>query len=243
MSRVTIEREPYARPPVPPRRGDAAVIVDTIDAADAAALDRLRTELEAEGDDVQLDGLALIGVELDLSACERVDLVDCALQGGSIRTGRFTTLTLHDCTLDDVDLSEARGIEAVRRSVLRGCRLVGTGFAGGLLEDVELTETVARYADLRMSTLRRVVFHRCELIEADLYEATLEDVDLDDSRLAEVSLDRVTATRVDLRRVTQLGLTSAADLRGCLISAAQAIEHAEAIALAAGILLPAVEGA
>lgn len=232
MPRVTIEREPWARPPRPPvvprvlepLGGDPDDLAALVDDGDRAA-------------GLLCDARALTGLDLDLAGHGRFELTDCRVQGGSIVAGARTEVVLRDCELIDVDLSGLTGIVSVRRVALRGCRLVGTSFANGELDDVSFDDCVLRYTDLRMAVLRRVAIRGSRLDEVDLYEAQVEDLDLTGSRLVQVSLDRASCERVDLRGALELGLTDARQLRGCLVTAAQVIEHAEAIALAAGVLL------
>jgi uncharacterized protein YjbI with pentapeptide repeats len=237
VPRGTIGAGPYARAPAPP------VVPPDLDEIGADDVDDGTGWLadELAQDRARLEGGSFTGLDLDLSGCSRVEVVESRVHGGSLQAGPRTEVSFRDCELVDVDLSALPAVTVVRRTSFRGCRLVGTVFSGGELEDVRFESAVLRYADFRLSRLGRVVFGECELADVDFYDASLTDVDLAGSRLVEVSFDRATCERVDLRAVAELGLTNAAHLRGCLITTAQAIEQAEAIALAVGIVLPTID--
>lgn len=215
--------EPFARPPrrpgpraAPrPAGGDAGVLIDRGMA--------------------DLDGLALGSADaLDLTGCDEFELRDALLTGRSLTEPAGLRVSAHRSTFDDCDLSRTT-VGTIRRSRLVGCKLIGADLSGASVVDTVLERCNLRYANLRMASLLRVRFDQCLLDDVDGFELTAEDVSFPGSRLTAVNVDRLQATRVDLREASELALSGARRLAGCLVADHQLPALSYSLALAVGL--------
>lgn len=180
------------------------------------------TELEVRDESIELgdtEELTLNGSVLANVRVEPEDGTRCEVRGSA-----FT-----DCDLSRLDFA------TLRTSTLIGTKLVGTDFSAATVSDVVFDRCVFRHTNFRMAALKRVRFESCVLDDVDFYETALEDVDFAGSELNEVNLDKVSPERVDLRHATTLGLKGLGRLAGFLISEAQVMELAYALAFATGL--------
>nr|WP_311203340.1 pentapeptide repeat-containing protein [Streptomyces gossypii] len=190
--------------------------------------------LRADGD---YDGLAF--TDLDLGGAE-----------GAGAT--FLECGVYRCALGEAVLRKVRLID----SVFEGVTGVGTNLASAEFRDVELTDarlggvqlhgsrlmrTVVRggkidFLNLRQSVLTDVVFEDCVLIEPDFADARLERVSFAGCVLRQADFHGATMKDVDLRDAAELGIAAGLDrLAGAVISSAQLLDLAPALALQLGI--------
>ncbi len=207
MGFITVD-EPFA---VKPRR------------ADPKPTSRFTERFEVDG----YDGIAEVGsvdlarLTLDLGEAHRLDISDSRLTAVSLRAADADMeAQISGSVVEQSDLSRLR-IRTARQSVFRGVKLVGTDFSDGVIQDCEFDECVLRLTNLRMATLRRVIFNDCTIEDMDAYSAQFEDVSFPGSRVESLNIDRVTSTRTDLRECEPLGLTGFNRLDGFLVSEQQ----------------------
>lgn len=171
---------------------------------------------------------------IDLTECTELELIGCHLDGVSFAGNPGIELDISRCVLKTCDLSQVR-CKALRRSVLRGCRMSGTDFSGVAIEDVAFVGGAMRYGNFRMGDLTRVAFQDLTIDEMDLYDSSLVDVTFDGSELHQVTFDKCRMQRVDLRSATKLEIVAASGLSGALITDEQVMELAYLFALASGV--------
>ncbi|WP_130441933.1 pentapeptide repeat-containing protein [Streptomyces sp. BK239] len=191
-------------------------------------------EVEPDGD---YDGLEFVGADL-------------ARQDGA--GARFMDCALRECALDGTRLHHARFLD----SVLTGVRGVGTELADATLRDVEVVDArlggvqlhgavlervsvrggKIDFLNLRQARLRDVVFEGCVLVEPDFGGARLERVEFVDCALKAADFTAAVLKDVDFRGAAELGLAGGLDrLSGAVISAAQLLDLAPALAAELGI--------
>ncbi|MEW2625677.1 pentapeptide repeat-containing protein [Streptomyces sp. NPDC048106] len=177
---------------------------------------------------------------------------DADLSGQDAAGARFMDCALRGCAVDELRLRHARVLD----SALTAPRGVGTDLSEATLRDVELTDprlggtqlhgavlerVVVRggkidYLNLRMARLRDVVFESCVLVEPDFANARLERVEFVDCALKGADFSGATLRDVDLRGAAPLEIARGLDrLSGALISTAQLLDLAPALAAAVGI--------
>ena len=122
----------------------------------------------------------------------------------------------------------------MRSASLIGCKLSGAIFSEGSSSDVGFKDCLFQYTSFHRSQISRVAFTGCQLNEADFSGAKLADVTFENSILRSVDFRSASFERVDLREADSLGVAELTGLKGCLISEAQVLELAYALALGGG---------
>ena len=156
---------------------------------------------------------------------------DMALENVSMRRSLCSDVWLRDVRLLSADLAEstwldatfigcaAAGVQAfdsgLRRVVFHECKLDSVNFRGATLTDVTFENCLLRDVDFAGATLKRTRFPGTALTRADFSRTTLEKVDLRDAELD------ITA-----------GFES---LRGAIMTTAQFLALAPAVARQLGI--------
>jgi uncharacterized protein YjbI with pentapeptide repeats len=185
-----------------------------------------------------LDAISVDGVTIELSEAPDWELLDSELINCVFGSSTGAEVSLVDCDLVDCDLSR------VRLSNVRGCRLVGCKLAGADLSGRPLRDTIVErcaltYTNLRMCAIERVRFDDCALHDTDFFEADLKNVSFAGSALEQVCFDRTRFLAADLRETTELDLTGALDLTGCLIDEPQVFMMAHMLARRTGLTIAA----
>ena len=226
-----------ARPPhgdalaVPPgrRRGvdwDALAEVSLPDLESASP-----DELDAGG---RHDGLAFADLA-ELPADEAVFL-DCRFSGGDVGSGRMRRTRLNTCVLEDLRFSELDASGSTwSEVVLRNCRVGALVAADAGLSDLTVDGGRLDYVNLRMAKLARVQFLSCTIGELDLGAAELRDVRFVDCELATLVVRGARLSEVDLRGARLGGVEGIGELGGAVISPAQLVQLAPALAAHLGI--------
>ena len=158
---------------------------------------------------------------------------DVTFEDVTARRSRFSDVWLRDVRLLSVDLAEttwldatftgcaAAGIQAfdatLRRVVFHECKLDSVNFRGAQLADVTFEGCLLRDVDFAGATLKRARFPRSTLARADFSRATLEKADL---------------------RGAELDITAGFEsLRGAIMTTAQFLSLAPALARQLGVEL------
>jgi len=182
-------------------------------------------------DTVHFDG----GVHTE--AANGASFLECAftgveLSGAKLRQARFNEVWVQGSRWVAVELPESEWQDAA----LLGTVLAGVSAYGAALRRVVLRQCKLESVNLRGAVLRDVVFEDCLLRDVDLGGAKLTEVSFPGSTLEEVRLGGAELRQVDLRGAVRLGLPDGHQgLRGALISSSQLLELAPQFAQALGI--------
>ena len=172
--------------------------------------------------------------DLDLAECSELEVNGSAVYGLALSSVESMELEIRRSLLDGCDLSRVR-VRSVIASRLTGCKLTGTDFSGTTISDTVFEGCVLRLVNLRMAKLNRVAFIDCVLDDVDAYEMEATDVGFAGSRLTSLNFDRLKAERVDLREATEVTLSTANRLSGCLVAEHQLPGLVYTLALATDI--------
>jgi uncharacterized protein YjbI with pentapeptide repeats len=180
-----------------------------------------------------LDGGHLEGgifTEVDLSTLRLAELKGSNLvfDRVSFANCEIGSLNLVDTRLVGCDLSNSmlRRFEATRVEFL-DCKLIGMNAFGCRWDDVLIDHCDSRFAQLGEGRLRRCELRSSQLREAGLVRVTLEATKLIDVVLRQADLAETRLAGVDLSACDIEGITlRVEDLRGAIVSAAQAMELA-----------------
>ena len=176
--------------------------------------------------------------DLDLSGqnANNASLLDCALlrcraDGLLLRRARLVETLVADLKAVTVDLTES----VWRDSMLTGGRIGAAAAPGARLTRVRFRGAKLDFLNLRGATLQDVVFQDCVLGEVDASEARLTDVEFSGSKVAALAFRGSTLVRVDLSGATLQTLSGLDHLRGAIVSPAQLLDLAPALADHLGI--------
>lgn len=166
----------------------------------------LITQLESEfglPDEPVFDGLHVMDVldfpEYDNDETWHID--GCKFERCMLAGRTFHHFKIWDAILVSTDLSACRGFEAsILRSEFLGCRMSGTQFGEGTMQDVTFQNCKLNLLSFRRCTLERVVFQNCVLDEADFIGAQLTDVSFINCEMSKTDFNRARCKRVDMTR-------------------------------------------
>ncbi|MGH3392204.1 MAG: pentapeptide repeat-containing protein [Actinomadura sp.] len=153
--------------------------------------------------------------------------------GGRLRGASFNDVWLREVRLVGSDLRETDWLDAtVAASVIAGVQAYGSELRRVTFRGCKLDSV-----NLRDCTLTDVTFADCLLGDVDLRGARLTRVAFPGSRLSRVDISAATLDKVDLRGA-ELGLTITPEsLRGAVVTTAQLLDIAPALAEGLGILV------
>ncbi len=223
MPWITVE-EPFAKPPrvAPPGRHP--------EWTGPLSLDRGLAEL----DDVAVS----VGAEIDFGECLELEIRESTVDGLVIQPGQGPNqemlVRIHRSHLEGCDLS-GRTVQSVRGSRFTACKMIGTDFSGGTIDDTVFERCQLRYANLRMARLSRVSFVDCSFDDVDCYQMEAEHITFPGSQLSAVNLDGLKAEAFDLREAGEITLSGVTRLDGCLVAEHQLPGMAHSLAMAAGV--------
>ncbi|HEX6468551.1 MAG TPA: pentapeptide repeat-containing protein [Streptosporangiaceae bacterium] len=187
-------------------------------------------------------GVTYDTIHVDGGTAEDVDaaharFLECAFtrvtfDGGSLRRARLADVWLHETRLVATDLAETEWLDAT----LLDSVLAGTAAYGAELHRVVVRGGKLDSVNFRDAALSDVRFENCALRRVDFAGAELDKVSFSGCRLGEVDLTGATLKKVDLRGAAELGITGDhASLRGAIITTAQLVDLAPALAQSLGI--------
>ncbi|NUR02421.1 MAG: pentapeptide repeat-containing protein [Streptomyces sp.] len=159
-------------------------------------------------------------------------LTDCVLDHADLRASRFNDVWISATRFTGASLADSDWLD----SALLACSLAGVEAFGSVLRRVTFRRCKLDSVNLRSARLHDVVFEDCVLREVDFAGARLESVSFPGTRLERARLGRATLKKTDLRGATVLDLADGHEaLRGALITSAQLLDLAPALAHALGI--------
>ncbi|SFK90529.1 pentapeptide repeat-containing protein [Streptomyces pini] len=191
-----------------------------------------RLERERTYDTVHFDGDGFHGADAGGAGFVESALTSVEFDGGRYRRARFNDVWLHTVRWVGADLAETdwTDVEAVSGA------LAGVEAFEARMRRVTFFNCKLDSVNLRAARLRDVSFVDCLLRDVDFGEAALEGVAFPGSVLDGVRLEKARLTRVDLRDAAGLGITAGHDsLRGAIVSPAQLLDLAPALARALGV--------
>jgi uncharacterized protein YjbI with pentapeptide repeats len=186
--------------------------------------------------DETYDAIHVDGGTVEAMDAAHARFLECAFtqvtfDGGTARRARLSDVWLREARLVAVDLAESEWLDAT----LIDCVLAGAEAYGAELRRVVFRGGKLDSVNFREATLADVRFENCVLRGVDFSAAELSRVSFPGCRLSEVELTRVTLSKVDLRGA-ELGIVAGHEsLRGAVISTAQLVDLAPALAQSIGI--------
>jgi uncharacterized protein YjbI with pentapeptide repeats len=200
---------------------------DSLTAADGA--------LEVEG---HYDGLLFEGLTLETENADHARFVECAftdvtLDDVKLRKSRLSDVWLRDVRLLSADLAGSSWLDAA----FVGCSGAGIQAYDGGFQRVTFADCKLDSWNFRGATLTDVTFDHCLLRDTDFGGATLKRVTFAGCTLTRADFSRATLTKADLRGA-ELDITAGYEsLRGAIMTTAQLISLAPALAQQIGITI------
>jgi len=211
------DETPQRKPPVFEPAGDE---LDTI-GADAVLAGEPIVESRLVGAD--LSGRKLVGLVAKYAILEGVSLSAC-----EIPAARFQDVRFVKCDLSNASL---RGFEA-RRVEFIDCRLIGMAATECQWQDVLVQNCDGRYVQLNDGRIRTGEFRASDFSEADFRGTDLEGTSFAQVLLSRADLSHSKLRNADLRGAAIDGiLVGSEDVRGAIVTAAQAMELARLLGL------------
>jgi uncharacterized protein YjbI with pentapeptide repeats len=182
-------------------------------------------------DTIHVDGGTLEGIDAAHARFLECAFTQVTFDGGSLRRARLNDVWAHEARLVATDLAESEWLDATFiDSVLAGTQVYGAELRRVVFQGCKLDSV-----NFREAALTEVRFENCVLRGADFAGAELDRVSFPGCRLGEVDLTGVTLKKVDLRGA-ELDITGGHEsLRGAIMSTAQLIDLAPALAQSLGI--------
>lgn len=153
-----------------------------------------------------LDGIELIGLELDNIdfsgiSMQRATINDCSLKGA-----KFISANLSHSNLRNNDFSDARFIATTLESAdLSDCKIVGASFLTATVRGARLERIDFRGHDLRSLDLRHTSLANSNLEGLLLQRFDLSGVNLEGANLANANLTKVNLTEANLQKANLCG--------------------------------------
>lgn len=186
--------------------------------------------------ELTVSGVRLRGGEHGGLSVSRLRIEESELDGVAIEAGDLDGLLLSDVVLRDCDLSNVHSHEgSIRRTVIRGSRLVGFTVTEGRLQDLHALDTTMAYGSLAHCELKRVVFERVVLREASFLGARLQSVAFVACELAGADFRGASLGACTMRGSSLEGVIGVESLRGLQMPWSDVVGSAGALAAALGI--------
>jgi uncharacterized protein YjbI with pentapeptide repeats len=237
----------------PDARGGRAVLIDhcntleivpptgvriTVEPPDLPELNHGQLDSPGPDGDLIVDRLLVESQTSGPVRARHVRVTESELHGVVIDAGDTPGLQLGDVVLRACDLSNVDGREgSLRRVQIHGSRLVGFGLAGGTIQDLRVVDSTLALTSLAFSKLRNVVFERVDLTEAAFMEARLDGVEFIDCKLVGADFRGAEQKGCALRGTPIDGILGTDWLKGVLMTWADVLESAPALAAALGIIV------
>jgi uncharacterized protein YjbI with pentapeptide repeats len=177
-------------------------------------------------------------LDLDEPAAPSAKFLECAFSKVSMSGGRLQRAGLRDVWMRDVrltgtNLAETSWLDVtVLTSALAGAQVYGAELRRVVFSGCKLDSV-----NFRGSSLTGVTFDQCVLRDVDFADATLSGCAFPGSQLSRADFSRARLDGTDLRDA-ELGIViDGASLRGAIISTAQLIAVAPALAEAIGVVV------
>jgi uncharacterized protein YjbI with pentapeptide repeats len=187
-------------------------------------------------EELSLSAVRLRGEHRGRLCVQRLRVEESELDGVALAAGDLSGLLLSDVVLRDCDLSNLHSHHgSIRRTEIRGSRLVGFTFTEGRLQDLHAFDTTMAYASLAYCQLKRVVFERVILRDASFLGARLQSVAFVACDLAGADFRGASLQACTMRESSLEGVIGVDSLRGLEMPWSDVVASAGALAAALGI--------
>ena len=182
------------------------------------------------------DGLAFDGLTLNDLRGENATFLECGFRGCAIEDGSLRRARLRSCLLEDVRATALDASDSTWADVgVRGSRIGALVAPGAALARVTVEHTQLGYVNLRGASLSQCQFVDCRIGELDLGSAEVSDVRFLRCEIAGLGVRGGTLREVDLSGARLSGVEGVGSLAGALVSEAQLVGLAPALAAHLGI--------
>ncbi|MDG9705439.1 pentapeptide repeat-containing protein [Streptomyces sp. DH37] len=191
-----------------------------------------RLERERTYDTVRFDGDEFEDADGGGAGFTESAFTSVVFTGGRYRRARFNDVWLHTVRWVGTDLAETDWMDA---ETVSGA-FAGVEVFGAVMRRTTFFNCKFDSVNARAATLRDVRFVDCLLRDVDFGDASLTGVTFPGSVLDGVRLEKARMAEVDLRDAAGLGIAAGHDaLRGAIVSGAQLLDLAPALARVLGI--------
>lgn len=153
-------------------------------------------------------------VSFDRVICRQVTITESAL-----REAEFTDTVFENCDFSNVNFADV----FLNRVEFKNCKLIGTDFGGGRMQQVRFTDCIADYANFRLVKFKSALFEDCSLIGTDYYAAAVQQFGFERCKIDRINLAEAKLGGVDLSTCEFDSLiVNLEDLQGCRIAPHQA---------------------
>ncbi len=182
-------------------------------------------------DGLAFDGLALGDLRGDDAAFLECRICACVIEEGTLQRARLRSCLLEDVRATVLDTSDSTWADVV----VRGGRIGALLAHGAELVRVTVDHGLLDYVNLRGATLSQCQFVDCRIGELDLGAGELTDVRFSGCEISSLVVSGCTLDEVDLRGAQLAALDGIGSLAGSLITEAQLVRLAPALATHLGI--------
>ncbi|WP_331725061.1 pentapeptide repeat-containing protein (plasmid) [Streptomyces jietaisiensis] len=174
--------------------------------------------------------------EIDAGGCE---FTESAFSSAIFDSCRLRRAQFNDVWMDAVRMMGTSAAESSWLDVeLVSSIMAGIELFGANMRRVSFFNCKLDSLNFRTAKIQDVTFHHCLLRDVDFSSAVLKNVTFPGSMLDGVAFSKSKLNRLDLRDANSLGISSGLkDLRGALISSAQLLSLAPAMADELGIVV------
>lgn len=187
-----------------------------------------------EDDDIPYLGHGVIrDCTIESDDLEKLEISQVVFKNVVFLNVSFTRMVLTDVIFENCDLSNADFMEAnMQRVEFRESKMIGINLADSHFHHVLFDNCMLHLGAFGYSRFKQAKFSGCMMQQVDCYECTFAKVGFDTCDLDEANFHQTDLNGIDLSTSRFLRLTvSVDDLRGCTISAEQAIGFATMLGL------------
>ena len=155
-----------------------------------------------------------------------VDFEYCKFSKMTIITGKIEKATFKDVTFQNCNFSNTSFMNTTFiRCEFNNCKLEGCNFAESILRNVGFIETNARYINLSLATLEKVLFEKTILISSYFQENRLKEVYFKKADLSRAQFFKTSLKNIDISDALIEGIAiNIEDIRGAIIDQTQALD-------------------
>jgi uncharacterized protein YjbI with pentapeptide repeats len=192
-----------------------------------------RDELRVAG---RYDGLAFDDLASGDVAADDASFLECRLRGCVIEDGAWRRARLRSCLLEDVRVTALDASDSTWADVVvRGSRIGALVAHGASFVRVTIEHGHLDYVNLRGASMSQCQFLDCRIGELDLGGAEARDVRFVRCEIDSLAVRGAAFDAVDLRGARLVGLDGVAGLAGAVVTEAQLVALAPALAAHLGI--------
>ncbi|MCR8843956.1 pentapeptide repeat-containing protein [Paenibacillus sp. SC116] len=151
---------------------------------------------------------------------EKVIFQNVTFRDMSLPKLELTDVRFDNCDLSNVDFS---GVIA-HRVEFRNCKLMGIDLLSSTLRHLSFQRCLGDYATFRFANIKHTEFIESSFVKSDFYHSVLSDIYFKETNIDQAQFSSTKLAGIDISgcHFFNLGVTLE-DLKGCMISPAQAI--------------------